>query len=212
MNKDEKGILVGRLFALIIAITFFALAGLYTVSRAGAQEESPGSAPPPTATPAQTATDPEPTPEPLINVPASPEGLRASTETGSLDVSVDWSDVPGATHYLVRWRVAGPGNKLNTGGEVQASNAKITLADFGEWVVRVEACNNAGCGPHLSVRFRVDPAAGPTPTPEATPEATPEPTPEATPEPTPEATPEPTPEATPEPTPEDARADARGHA
>ena len=206
MNKDEKGILAGRLFALTIVITFFVLAGLYSVSRVGAQEENPGPVHQPTATPAQTETESEPTPEPQISVPASPEGLRASTETGSLDVSLDWNDVPGATHYLVRWRAAGPGNKLNTGGEVQTSNAKITLADFGEWVVRVEACNSAGCGPHLSVRFGVDPAAASTPTPEATPEptpeATPEPTPEATPEPTPEATPEPTPEATPEPTPE----------
>ncbi len=72
--------------------------------------------------------------------------------------------------------MAGPGNKLNDGLEAQSSNASITVSDYGEWVVRVEACNAAGCGRHLAQRFRVAPA--PEPAPEPTPEPTSEPTPE----------------------------------
>ena len=78
---------------------------------------------------------------------------------------MDWDDVDGASQYLVRWRAAGEGNTLNTGVEVQASDANITVDDFGEWVVRVEACNGVGCGPHLALRFEVEPATEPTPAP-----------------------------------------------
>ena len=91
--------------------------------------------------------------------PVKPTGLEATTQEGSLDVSVDWDDVDEAAHYLVRWRVAGPGNTLNTGVEVQSSDANITVDDYGEWVVRVQACNDAGCGQPLVQRFEVEPAA-----------------------------------------------------
>ena len=123
-------------------------------------------------------------------VPAKPTGLQFSTEQGSLDVGVSWDDVDGATEYLVRWREAGPGHKLTDGVRPQSSATTITVADYGEWVVRVEACNNAGCGRHQAQRFKVEPAPEPTPTP--TPEPTPEPTPAPTPEPTPEIPAKPT--------------------
>ena len=96
---------------------------------------------------------------------------------------MDWDDVTGASHYLVRWRVAGPGNSLNTGVEVYSSDATITVGGYGEWVVRVEACNSAGCGSHSALRFAVEQAATPTPTPQA--QATPTPVPTATPQPKP---------------------------
>ena len=84
--------------------------------------------------------------------PARPTGLQADTEPGSLDVSLDWDDVGGATHYWVRWRVAGPGNTLNEGVEVEVSEAIITVADYGEWVARVQACNDADCGKPITLR------------------------------------------------------------
>ena len=112
----------------------------------------------PTPTPEPTPT-PKPTPDPTI-VPATPTGLQADVTIGSLDVALDWEDVDGATSYLVRWRVAGPGNRLNEGVEVQSSAASISVADYGEWVVRVEACNDAGCGEHLTKRFAVEPTPG----------------------------------------------------
>ena len=52
----------------------------------------------------------------------APSGLQVSTERASLDVPMDWDDVDGAASYWVRWRVAGPGNKLNEGIGVQSSD------------------------------------------------------------------------------------------
>ncbi len=132
-----------------------------------------------------------------VEPPAEPTGLQSDTEKGSLDIALDWDDVDGASRYWVRWRVAGPDNKLNEGVEVESSDTGITVADYGEWVVRVQACTVAGCGNPVVQNVKVEPA--PTPTPEPTPTPTPEPTPTPTPEPTPTATPEPT--ATPTPLP-----------
>ena len=142
--------------------------------------------------------------------PAKPTGLSVSTAQGSLDVSMDWDDVDGAAEYWVRWRFVQPEHRLNEGIRTGSSATTITVADYGEWVVRVEACNDAGCGEPVAKRFNTIPApeVTPTATPTATPttESTPTSTPTAvstpTPEPTPEPTPVPTPEPAPEPTPE----------
>ena len=88
----------------------------------------------------------------MRNRPA-PLVLQVSTAQGSLDVLVNWDDTDGADSYLVRWREAGPGNALNDGVNVASSNAAITVAGYGEWVVRVEACNDAGCGLGAAKRF-----------------------------------------------------------
>ena len=89
--------------------------------------------------------------------PAKPAGLSLDTESGSLGVGVDWDDVAGAADYLVRWRPHGPGQKLNDGMRTTASDARITVADYGDWVVRVAACNDAGCGPPNTQRVVVEP-------------------------------------------------------
>ena len=67
---------------------------------------------------------------------------------------MDWNDTSGATHYKVYWRLAGPGNPLNAGVEAQSSNLDITVAAYGDWVVRVDACNGAGCGPRTAQQIR----------------------------------------------------------
>ena len=139
----------------------------------------------------------------------APTGLRVAAERGSLDVSLGWDDVSGAAHYWVRWRVSGPDNKLNDGVQVRSSSAVITVARYGEWVARVQACDDAGCGAPLAKKFRVRrpravpditplPTSTPTPLPTATP--TPEPTATPTPLPTATLTPEPTATSTPLPT------------
>ena len=73
--------------------------------------------------------------------------------------------------------------KLNEGVEVQSSETNVTLDAYGEWVVRVQACNDEGCGKPANRQFRVEPAPEPTPTPTPAATPTPEPTPELTPEP-----------------------------
>lgn len=72
-------------------------------------------------------------------------------------MSVDWDDTSGATSYSVRWQAAGPGSSPKLGVEAQSSNASITVADYGEWVVQVGACNSVGCGPIAAQRFTVSP-------------------------------------------------------
>ena len=130
----------------------------------------------------------------------APAELRVTAERGSLDVSLDWDDVDGAAQYWVRWRPAGPDNKLNDGVHVQSSNAAITVARFGEWVARVQACDDDGCGAPTAKKFRArKPRAVPDITP--LPTSTPTPLPTATPTPLPTATPTPLPTSTPTTTP-----------
>ncbi|MXY15519.1 MAG: hypothetical protein F4Y57_00515 [Acidobacteria bacterium] len=102
--------------------------------------------------------------------PGKPAGLRIATEHGSLDVALDWDDVDGAARYWVRWRAAGSGEKLNEGVETTSSEASIRVAGYGQWVARVQACNDAGCGKPLSRKFLVEQAPEPTPDPAAEPE------------------------------------------
>ena len=131
----------------------------------------------------------------------APAELRVAAERGSLDVALDWDDVDGAARYWVRWRPAGPDNKLNDGLHVQSSNAVITVARYGEWVARVQACDNAGCGAPAAKKFRArKPRAVPDITPPPTSTSTPLPTSTPTPLPTATPTPLPTATTTPEPT------------
>ena len=99
-----------------------------------------------------------------VTAPGRPTGLQVAAQPGSLDVSADWDDVDGAASYLVRWRKAGPGNELNEGVEVESSNADITVSGYGDWVVRVEACNDTGCGHPVARRLTVEDAAPQPPT------------------------------------------------
>ena len=80
-------------------------------------------------------------------------------------MSVDWDDADGASRYWVRWRSVDKEKKLNEGLEVELSEAEITVEDYGEWVVRVQACNDAGCGNPTFLKFEVAPAPEPTPSP-----------------------------------------------
>ena len=84
--------------------------------------------------------------------------MSVSAVPGSLDVSVDWDDVPGASYYWLRWRESGSGNELNEGVAVLPSEAVIAVSGYGEWVARVQACNDAGCGAPAASKFTVEPA------------------------------------------------------
>ena len=94
--------------------------------------------------------------------PAKPAELRVVPQMGLLNVMVDWDDVDDASEYWVRWRSLDSGEKLNEGVKVPASNIVIRLADFGEWRVRVQACNDAGCGQPQVQDFEVVPVPAPT--------------------------------------------------
>ena len=109
------------------------------------------------------------TPKKLAVVPDRPTGLQVKTEPGSLEVSLDWDDVPGPAVYRVRWRGTDSGSRLNEGVKVLSSDAVITVADYGEWMVRVQACGRVDCGRSAKLEFSTVPA------PSAEPEDTPAP-------------------------------------
>ena len=60
---------------------------------------------------------------------------------------MSWDDVPGATSYSLNWRR--PGGDFEPGDAVTVTDTEATLAMPGRglWRVRLQACNDAGCGP-----------------------------------------------------------------
>jgi len=111
--------------------------------------------------------EPQPKPSPSLQRPLletllqKPDPVQVSSFSvnsvpGSLTVSVDWADVPGASSYLVRWRDGGYGVKLNDGVTVATSEASITVGYHGEWVVKVSACSMGGCSRGIPKRFQVE--------------------------------------------------------
>ena len=78
--------------------------------------------------------------------PAQPTSLAVAATAGKLDLAATWDAVSGAESYLVEWRR--PDGNFETGARIGTAetSAAITVAGHGRWVVRVEACNNAGCG------------------------------------------------------------------
>ena len=79
--------------------------------------------------------------------PAKPAGLGVEAQPGTLEVGVSWDDVPGATSYSLNWRR--PGGDFEPGDAVTVTDTEATLAMPGRglWRVRLQACNDAGCGP-----------------------------------------------------------------
>ena len=105
---------------------------------------------------------------PSLKLPGKPAGLQASTQPGSLEVSLDWNDVEGATEYAVSWRET-EDIRLHGKTRVEASEAVITVRRHGPWAMRVEACNDGGCGEGKLTLVRVEPAPEPTAAPEPPP-------------------------------------------
>lgn len=125
-----------------------------------------------------------------------PGGVNVQTTQGSLEVSVTWTSVSGAASYRVRLREAGPDNSFTDVATPTNTSATFEAGGFGDWVVRVEACNDNGCGRGTAVQFTVvdDPSSAsgssePTPTPEPAPQsaATGSSDPTPTPEPAPQS-------------------------
>ena len=78
--------------------------------------------------------------------PPAPSNLSLADTPGSLQVTASWDAVTGATSYEVSWRERSA--EFQSGDETVVQDdttATITVSAVGEWVVRVEACNDAGC-------------------------------------------------------------------
>ena len=88
--------------------------------------------------------------------PARPASFTVTVEPGLLNVNLDWSDVDGASEYWLRWRSVDKGERLSTGLRLPLSETTLAMPDYGTWVVRVQACNDAGCSKPHSQRFTVE--------------------------------------------------------
>ena len=79
--------------------------------------------------------------------PGEPQNLALSAGAGSLDISATWDALDGADTYRLRWRQSGGEFEAANAATVSETEATITVSDYGEWEVRLQACNDVGCGP-----------------------------------------------------------------
>ena len=79
--------------------------------------------------------------------PGEPQNFVLSAGAGSLDISATWDALDGATSYKLRWRQSGGEFDAANAATVTDTSATITVSDYGEWEVRLQGCNDVGCGP-----------------------------------------------------------------
>ena len=77
--------------------------------------------------------------------PDQPSVLVLSVEPGTTNVAVNWDPVITAASYKVQWRLRGESFVSDAQQTTTESDAEIALPGQGNWVVRVEACNDHGC-------------------------------------------------------------------
>lgn len=86
--------------------------------------------------------------------PPKPTGYTLETRTASLDISASWDATPDAEYYALSWRKRGLGfdsaNKLT----LQTNRGQFSVPDHGEWLVRLDACNDLGCT-HVTKKINV---------------------------------------------------------
>ena len=106
--------------------------------------------------------DPAPSFDGLAVVPPGPvSNLAVSAEPGDPDLSATWDAVGGATSYKVRWRQSDGEFEAANAVTVADTTATITVTAYGQWEVRVQGCNDAGCGPEASTTVEVAPEPAP---------------------------------------------------
>ena len=91
----------------------------------------------------------------LLEPPGEPQNFAPSTEPGELNVSATWDAAEGATSYKLRWRKAGEEFTAANAATVSDTSAVITVSGYGEWEVRLQGCNDNGCGPVAAVTVEV---------------------------------------------------------
>ena len=80
--------------------------------------------------------------------PAKPTGLKLTQIPPNHDINVTWDAVEDADKYKIRWRA----KDTSLGDPIFATTTQTTIAldEYDDWVVRVEACNDVGCGKPVS--------------------------------------------------------------
>ena len=104
------------------------------------------------------ASEPEPTPEPEESAPGAPANFAVSATAGEMDLSANWDALAGADSYKLAWRQDGGEFEAANAATVTTNSATITVSGFGRWEVRLEGCNDAGCGAAVTAHADVVPA------------------------------------------------------
>ena len=105
-----------------------------------------------------TITFAAPAPDP----PARPGYLEVETTAGDLNLVADWESAERASIYTVRWRRPQSGFD-NDGIRTADTSARITMPGYGTWVIRVEGCNDGGCGLGAAQTVVIDLVSSKTP-------------------------------------------------
>ena len=82
--------------------------------------------------------------------PGEPENFTLEAVQGRLDILARWQGVTGAISYKLRWRLADGQFDADDAITISDDPAVITVSETGQWEVRLQACNDAGCGPEAS--------------------------------------------------------------
>ena len=83
----------------------------------------------------------------LLNPPGQPQNFAVRVQRGQLDLSATWDAAEGATSYRLRWRQAGGEFAAANTVTVSGTEANFTVSAYGQWEVRLQACNGNGCAP-----------------------------------------------------------------
>ena len=79
--------------------------------------------------------------------PKSPANLVVIVPVpGGLQLLATWDAVEDADSYRLSWRRPNGGFEAGNTAAVTDNHASIAVEGYGWWVVRVESCNDAGCG------------------------------------------------------------------
>ena len=98
----------------------------------------------------------------LLNLPELPgavANLEVIVEPGTKVLPATWDETDGATSYKLRWREVGEEFEAGDAATVSDTDATITVSGYGEWEVRVQGCNDDGCGPEASSTVELTQAA-----------------------------------------------------
>ena len=94
----------------------------------------------------------------FLTPPRAPQNFAVRVQRGQLDLSATWDAAEGATSYKLRWRQVGGEFEAADATTVSDTKATITVSGYGEWEVRLQGCNDAGCSPEASSTASVDKA------------------------------------------------------
>ena len=86
----------------------------------------------------------------FLQPPGEPQNFVVSATPGQLNLLATWDEADGATSYKLRWRQSGGEFKADNAATVTDAMQFITVSDYGQWEIRVQGCNDTGCGPEAT--------------------------------------------------------------